>query len=172
MKLRAVQYFSTTQLQWDNAGHSSMCAAVISCPVEHRLHTGELTILKRKRWARRQSCPVKSLNMAVAAAQGASGTQWEPVPRILQGLAREEWAAAVRKECLKTLFISSFEEWNGKFLLNFWIILHPLFAKKSAFSFPSTPQWQDAHWKDTLWRNLSRRDLHCWTRGLFLSWLD
>lgn len=49
-----------------------MCAAITSCSVEHKIHVGELTILKRYRWARRKPGPIKSLPFleAVATVRG------------------------------------------------------------------------------------------------------
>ena len=96
----------------------------------------------------------------------------EQILKVLQGLAGEVWATTALKECLKILFISNLDEWKGKFMFIFSIIFHPLFAKKSAFSFPYTPQWGVTYWKDTLRWIFPRRDLRCWTQGLFISWLD
>lgn len=111
-----------------------MSVGVISFPVEYKIHINESTALKQKIWALRQSCLVKSLKMAIGSTTG-TGTENSPGFR-----AR---SAAARKENLKSLFISSFETLNGKFLFNFKIVLHTLFAKKSNFfSFPSTPKRQ------------------------------
>ncbi|GFU93912.1 hypothetical protein TNCV_1661351 [Trichonephila clavipes] len=116
----------------------------MSCPVSHKTQIGEATKLKRNRGAQRQSCPVKSLNLATAAARGELGIPWDFLHSVLQGLSRATREAVRRNDSPKNPF--NFQFRRMKCQVSAKVLKDTRsFCQKSALSFPQRPQWDGTH---------------------------